>query len=720
MANAVILNMGNRRVWGYRMSTSDDIRVERSICRMCHGGCGVLVTLREGRVVSVAGDPDHPQTHGYLCNKGRAAADLANHHQRLTQPMHRTGPRGSGRFAPIDWDEAMGLMVQHLERKSAEGRPESVVFCQGTDRNYQEWLFRFANAYGSPNVLGPAHICFYPRLLASLFTCGDMTFVDYEGQPKCVVLWGSNKTETNADGVIGTGLLQAIKRGTDLIVIDPRRTPLTQKARYWLRPRPGSDTALALGMIQVILTHDAYDHEFVEHHTEGFAALAAYVNAYTPEYVETLTWVPAALIRDCALYYARAGVAGIEIGTGVEQNRHAFQAARAIKMLSGLCGNIDRRGGDVIWEPSGLIGRRQLPGNELLPPEQSEKRLGNQEHRLLNLVGWAHPAAVWTAILDHQPYPVTSLFVFGSNLLTTYADSGRIYQALQALDFLVVADLFPTPTAQMADLVLPIASWMERDQIVEFNASVSARRKLCQVGECRSDEEVLTALAHALGLEKHFWPTVRASLDARLQPMGSDWSELCQDGTRVLPPRYEKYREHGFRTHSTKFMFTNLGLERFGYPALPDYSPNEVPAGHYLLTTAHSRYFFNSEFHQLPSLQEMSPHPLLEIHPWAAAAEGLHHGDWARVATNKGAAHFEVFCNDSLDRRVVVASASWWDPGLPWPDSWQQSNLNLLTDESDANPETGSSVLRGIPCIVCPASADVPVSDSSRAESWIN
>lgn len=685
-----------------RINAGEGNSIERTVCRSCHGGCGVLVELQDGAVTKISGDPAHPQTQGFICSKGHAAAGLPTHPDRLVRPLRRIGPRGSGRFAEIEWDEAIGLIAERLLAERERGNPESVVFCQGTDRNYLEWVFRFANAFGSPNVLGPAHICFYPRLLASLFTCGDMTFVDYDGQPECIMLWGSNKPDCHSDGVIGTGLSRAIKRGAELIVIDPRRTRLTDQARYWLRPRPGSDTALALGMINVIIARRAYDEDFVRDYASGFEALAEHVRGYDPERVEALTWVPAKLIEEAAIHYARAASAAIEIGTGVEQNSHAFQAARAIKILSGLCGNIDRPGGDVIWDPSGIIGRRDLPASELLPQDSRDRRLGAERHRLLGLMGWANPEAVWTAILERQPYPVSALLVFGSNLLNAYADSERVYQALNTVDFLVVADLFRSPTAEMADVILPISSWLERDQIVEFNSSLAARRKLCQVGECRSDEEVLTALAHAVGLGEQFWTETRESLDARLAPIGLDWAALCKQGYIQLAPRYEKYRESSFRTRSGKFLFANPGLEQFGYSALPQYVPPMHEPRGYVLTSAHSPYFFNSEFRNLATLRNKEPDPLVRMHPDAVAAEGLQEGDWIEVATHNGFGRFKLRCDDSIDSRVVVVSASWWYPELPWPESWQQSNLNRLTTEQNANPETGSSVLRGFVCTIRP------------------
>nr|VFJ46104.1 MAG: Anaerobic selenocysteine-containing dehydrogenase [Candidatus Kentron sp. DK] len=675
------------------------MRTIRSVCRMCHGGCGVLIDVANDRVVEVRGDPEHPMTRGFTCPKGRAAPALVHHPHRLMTPLRRIGPKGSTEFAKITWEAAFEEVTDRLAQCMASV-PESVVLSQGTDRNYQEWLFRFGNAFGTPNVLGPAHICFYPKMMGSIMTLGDLTFPDYDGNPECIVIWGSNKIACHSDGVIGTGLMQAMKAGSQLIVIDPKRTALARRARYWLRPKPGSDAALALGIIRVILDRDLEDRAFIEAHTQGARELAEHVRAYTSEKVEELTWVPAKLMEEAAMFYARASAAAIEIGTGIEQSANAFAAIRAIRILSGICGNIDRRGGDVIWEPTGIIGRRDFPARGLLPEIAERKRLGSGEHRLLSMAGWAHPNAVWNAILHGEPYPVSAMLVFGSNLLTLYANAARVRQALEAIPFLMVADLFLTPTARMADIVLPVTTWVERDQIVEFNSYLAARRKAFQVGQCKSDEEIINTLAQRLGLGEHFWHRADDSLNARLRPIGLNWERLCELAYVANPPRYQKFRSGGFRTRDGLFHITSPALQSMGYSSLPCYQePKSADRYEFLLTSAHSPFFFNSEFHNLPELRRRQPEPVAELHPRAASRHGLKEGMLAAISANGAQALFRVQYNEHLDERVIYAPASWWDPeDAAWPRNWTQSNVNMLTTDTPANPEMGAPQLRGVPC----------------------
>ncbi|MGW5446159.1 molybdopterin-containing oxidoreductase family protein [Streptomyces asiaticus] len=679
----------------------------RTVCRMCHGGCGALVDVADGRLTAVQGDPDNPNNRGFLCAKGRASLAQLDHPDRLTRPLLRTGARGSGCYRPIGWEEALDRVAEALDTTRREHGPQSLVVAQGTDRNYQEWLFRFANSYGTPNVLGPAHVCFYPRVMAGILTMGAFTFCDYEGSPDLVLLWGCNKSMTHGDGVIGTRLLDAVRSGTRMLVIDPRRTALASRAEHHLQVRPGGDAALALSMIHTIIEANAHDHDFVARHTEGFDDLAAHVTAYAPEAVEHITGVPAGQVREAALAYAAAPAAAIELGTGAQQNRNSFQLCRAVLILSALCGNIDRPGGDVIWEPPGIIGRRALPLTEALPEERSRLRLGADRHRILSMAGWAHPRSVWDAVLDHRPYPVTSMLVHGSNLLVNYADSDRVHAALERLDFLAVADLHLTPTAAMADIVLPVGGWLERDQIVEHAHYVAARRKLAQVGDCRSDEYILTELSRRLGLGHHFWPHADASLDARLAPIGWDWKTLADRSYRPTELRYHKYRTDGFATRSGRLALRSDALRAFGYDPLPTHKPpaDSPGDGPYLLTSAHSPFFFNSEFRNIPALRGKEPDPVVELHPQAAAREGIADGEWALVSARGRSIRLRARVTDRVAPDVIVAAACWWYPERGPDGGWRESNVNRLTVNDDENEEMGSSNFRGIRCSIRPVGA---------------
>ncbi|EPH06157.1 hypothetical protein HMPREF1531_00806 [Propionibacterium sp. oral taxon 192 str. F0372] len=674
----------------------------RSICRSCHGGCGVLLRRDDAdERVWVQGDPSNPNNHGFLCAKGRAASALARHPDRLTRPLRRIGPRGEGFFEEIEWDQALSIVTERIRDDVATAGPRSVVLAQGTDRNYQEWVFRFANSLGTPNVMGPADICFYPRVMAGILTMGGFTFVDYEGKPEVVLLWGSNKPMTNSDGVIGIRLLDAIAGGTQLVVVDPVETSVARRARVHLQLRPGTDAALGLGLIHQVFELGLIDADFIANHTTDAELLREHTRGWTLDRTADVCGLEAEDIFEAVRLYGGAASAGIEMGTGAQQSRDSFSSARLLVMLSGLCGNIDVPGGDVLWDPPGIVGRRTMPGSQLLPGGAEKDRLVGS-HQILGMSGWAHSSTVFEAILSGKPYTPRSLLVFGSNLLVSYANSMQVERALRKVGFVMVADMFLTPTAYYADVVLPVPSWVERDQIVEHANYVAARNAvLSPMGESRSDEEIITELAMRLGL-KGFWESPSQSLDARLAPVGRNWMRLQRDQYWANSLRYCKYETEGFPTHDGRFHFAPSILKKWGFPSLPEFSdPGSFnPSAPLILTSRHSPFYFNSEFRNVEALRDKQPYPIVEVSRQVAADRGLASGEWAVIERNGEVAFFKVRVSDRIRSDTVCASASWWYPEMGTPESWQLSNINALTDDCWSSPEMGSANLRGCRCDV--------------------
>ncbi|CAL9394430.1 Acetylene hydratase [Streptomyces sp. enrichment culture] len=672
----------------------------KSVCRMCHGGCGVVVELVDGVPTDIHGDPDNPTSEGYFCIKGKASLELLNSPDRLTTPLVRTGPRGSGSFEPIGWDAALDRIRDRLTENIGRHGPESVVLGQGTDRNYQEWVFRLANALGTPNVVGPAHVCFYPRVMASIMTYGAFTFCDYEGDPEVVLLWGSNKPSTHSDGVIGVKLLRAMERGSRVITVDPRRTQTAARSALHLPVQPGTDCALALGMIKIVVDEGWYDHEFVARHTSGFDELVEHVRKYDLRSVARITGLAPELILRATRTYALASRACIEAGTGLSQNENSFDTHRAIALLAALCGNIDAPGGDVIWEPMPIEGRRAFPRPDLLPEEQARKRIGGGEHKILSMSGWVAPGDLYEAVLTGSPYPITSMLIFGSNVLASHENTERVRRALAELDLVVVCDMFMTPTARYADVILPVSSWLERDQIVEFNSYIAARQKIATVEGCRSDEEIILALAERLGLARHFFPSVRDALDAKLSGIGLTWEQFTRIGYIRNGKRYRKYRDGGFKTRSGRVNLRNDGLRAMGYEPFPVYRrpPEADPELPYLMTSAHPRQFYNTEFHQLATTSRSQSTARVTVHPATAEREGLANGDEVALFSRAGAheVRMTVRISDSVAPNVVMADAGWWYPGESSVDESLRSSINLLTTNDRSDVQMGSATMRGV------------------------
>jgi len=699
-----------------------DKSVVRSACRMCHGVCQVLVHLEGDRVVKVTGDPDSPTSRGYICPKGKASPELLYHPDRLLYPLKRAGERGENKWERITWDEALGEMAERLKAIKEESGPEYFAMQQGTGRPYTGFTTRFANAFGTPNFTGVAHLCYLPRWLVSLYTLGQLPICDIYGFggecPACIVLWGCDLSNSGAsDGMCGGMFQAALKKAKKVIVVDPRRIKAAEKADHWLQLRPGTDGALALAMINTIIAEDLVDHDFVDGYTVGYERLVEHVQPFTPEWAAPITRLDAEDIRAAARTYATTPPACMQWGNAVDMSACNAQTARSLLILRALTGNIDRPGGDVLWVPPAGVKQRsvfmnlEVPGLQFRPPEVYDRVVDGGRYPICPI---AHPPTFWRSIVEGDPYRIRAMWIVGSNPLLTMTDPLQTERALRLLEYLVVSDFFLTPTAQLADLVLPAATWLEQDDVVNLHKiwCVLARRKVAQVGKARDDREVIFELAHRLGLDEAFpWKDFRAYLEWALEDAGMTFEEFCDKGMLAGEMRYHKYREHGFATASGKFEIYSSLLEAMGVSPLPVYreppltpvsAPELVREYPLILTTgAKIREFFHSEGRQIGSLRKKHPDPLVEIHPHTAASLGIDEGDWVLIETPHDRVRMRARLFDGIAPDVVSAEHAWWFPEDDAPEyGWRKSNVNLLFGEMEYDPDSGSESLRSALCKV--------------------
>ncbi len=691
---------------------------------MCHGVCQVLVHLDGDRVVKVTGDPDSPTSRGYLCPKGAASPELLYHPDRVTHPLRRTGKRGENSWERVSWEEALDEMAERLGSIKRESGPEYFAMMQGTGRPYTGFTTRFAYAFGTPNFTGVAHLCYFPRWLASLYTTGQLPVCDLYGfggqYPACVVIWGCNITHTCAsDGMCGGTVDRALRKADKVIVVDPRRIGPAETADHWLQLRPGTDGALALAMINTIIGEDLVDHDFVEEYTAGYDSLAEHVRPFTPEWAETVTRVGADDIRAAARTYATTKPACIQWGNALDMSACNFQTARSLLILRAITGNIDRPGSDVFWVPPDGVRQRSLymnlevPGLQFLPSEKRGRALDGGKYPLCPIV---HPPAFWRSIVSGEPYRLRAMWIVGSNPLLTMTHSLEVEKALRLLEFTVVSDFFLTPTAQLADLVLPAATWLEQDDVVNLHKiwCVLARKKVARVGEARDDREVIIEMAGRLGLREAFpWKSFREYLDWVLEDTGISFDDFCEKGIITGEMRYEKYRTQGFNTASGKLEIHSSALEDMGVSPLPVYrepplSPVSAPdaALEYpliLTTGAKIKWFFHSEGRQMRSLRRASPDPLVEINPVTAKSLGISDGDRVWIETPEARVIMRAKLFGGIAQDVVSAQHAWWSPEEDPPEyGWKKSSVNLLFGDAAYDPDTGSESLRSSLCRVYP------------------
>jgi anaerobic selenocysteine-containing dehydrogenase len=692
--------------------------VIKSSCRMCHGGCGVLVYMKEGKVTKITGDPDCPINHGTLCSKGIASTQIAYHPDRLTYPVRRIGPKGSGNWVRISWDEALDLIAEKILDYKGRFGAESIVMGYGTGRENEAVIYRFANLMGSPNVLTAGHFCYGPRVATGILTCGSNPIVDYENHPKCIMVWGNNLVISNPDCYKGESFSECLNKGSKLIAVDPRLTRVAARADIWLPLRPGTDTALALGMINIILREELYDRDFVENYVHGWEPFVERVSEYPIERVERITGLPGERIIAAARLFATTKPAAIQWGVAIEQQITCADNDRALLALMGITGNIDVPGGQVLFKPPKIRNVGRFGAHHLLPKEQAEKRLGGDRFPLAGEFAIINPKCVWDAILEEQPYPVKMLFFISSNPLMTRANASEVYQALKKVEFMAVADFFLTPTAELADIVLPAATWLEMDYIGDFwkrHGIILPRRKAIQVGECRSDHEMLNDLAHRVGQGDYWWDTFEGGLDYILEPMGMTWREFKKMDYIRGERSYLKYKEKGFSTPTGKFELYSTRLEEWGCDPLPQYreppeSPLNTPELHrkypyILITGARSPGFFHTENRQSPWLRELNQDPIVEIHPDTAGKEGIREGDWVIIESPRGKVRQRAKLFKGMDPGIVSAQHAWWFPERK--DSghgWDESNINILTDNAyeTCDPAMGATHIRTLLCRIYP------------------
>ena len=688
--------------------------VVKSHCRMCHGGCGVLVYVKDGKVAKIAGDPDCPINHGTLCSKGIASTQLIYHPERLTYPVKRLGPKGSGKWKRITWDEALNTIAERILGYKEKYGAESITFGYGTGRENEAVIYRIANLLGTPNVLTAGHFCYGPRIASSVITCGSNPILDYENNPKCIMMWGNNVTISNPDCYKGEPFSNALDAGAKLIVIDPRLTRPAARADIWLQIRPGTDAALALGMLNYIINEKLYDQEFVKKYTYGWKEFVERVNQYPLERVEEITWIPKEKIKQAARLFATTKPAGIQWGVAIEQQTSCTDNNRLLMSLMAITGNIDVPGGQVLFRTPPIVNVGQFGAHNMLSKEQAAKRLGGEQFKLAGKFAIINPKAVWDAILEEKPYPIKMLFFISSNPLLTRANAREVYRALEKVEFMAVSDFFLTPTAEMADIVLPASTWLEMDYIGDFwkrHGYILPRRKVVQIGECRSDHEMLNDLAKRIGQEDYWWDTFEGGLDHILKPMGINWQQLKEMDYVRGELEYKKYERKGFSTPSKKFELYSTFLEKLGYDPLPKHrevfaSPTSAPKQYkeypyILITGARLPGFFHTENRQLPWARELHKDPRVEIHPETAAKEGIKDGDWVIIESPNGKVRQRAKLSSGIDPRVVSAQHAWWFPEKKDPGhGWDESNINILTDNAyeGCDPAMGATNVRTLLC----------------------
>lgn len=748
----------------------EGVEVRKILCLPPTGcsHCGLLARVKDDKIVGMRGNPEHPGSRGHVCRERFPhLIKWLEHPDQLMYPLKRAGERGENQWQRISWDQALDEIADKLKQIKAQYGAESLVSTEGI-ADIHGLRMRFLNLFGNPgNINCAAPIC----------NCGKRAM--------CGALGGalpSNRGALTREAVTSSKAFFVLGRTIDqsmpmawrdlrnylkeeprpkVVVIDPRRTKLAESADIHLQIRPGTDTAMFLAWINVIIEEGLYNKAFVDKWTFGFEQLKQRASEYTPERVAEITWIPAEKIRECAELYGRSKPATIITGLGLDMmGLNGMRAEHARLCLQAITGNLEA----LIYERpqgpgpiiNGKMGIREamLQMEEKCLPEQRKKQIGSDRFQLMAWPAYeitsknykevygipqcmaghnfvAHQPSVWRAIVEGKPYPVKAMITWSSNILVTAANTKLVYKALksQNLELHVVLDTFMTPTALLADYVLPAASKFEKPYCTSYEDFLpmfeAGERAIKPMGERRTDYEFWRGLAIRLGLGDYFpWKTDEEFAEYRLEPLGMTFKEAATERYIISsePWTYETIntktgKPTGFATPSGKFelysnVFKELGQDPLPFFEEPAESPIRTPdvARDYpliLTTCARVLPFFESMHHQLGmGLREQHPEPLVEIHPETAQELGIADGDWVYIETRRGVITQKARVTDSIHPQVVNAESNWWFPEQPAQEPWLhglwQSNTNVLTmDDPDACDRlSGGAAMSALLCKV--------------------
>ncbi|NTW29242.1 MAG: molybdopterin-dependent oxidoreductase [Coriobacteriia bacterium] len=676
----------------------------------CHNGCGILLFTDENeKLVGIEGDPLAPFNGGKLCMRCLDMVEAVNNPSRLKYPMRRAGERGENKWERISWDDAVAEIVEKTNAVKKEYGSNSIALVHGTGRNIGWQLPYFASAgLETPNVSNfgfTGFACYLPRMIGASAKMGEMTIIDVsEGHedryasekfvaPEVVMVWGNEPLKSNADGFLGHWIVQCMQMGTKIISIDPRLTWLGSRAEYFLQVRPGTDAALGMALLNVIITEDLVDHEFIDNWCFGYEQLVESIQDKTPEWAAEVCGLDVDDIVGAARMYANASSASIQWGLAFEQQISALGVTSAACDLMAITGNVDNPGGNLLIKCAFDIEKRYGLGDDLIPRDVYAKKLTSSAGiENSDIVSCAASDTILHAVETGEPYPIKMMWIQSGNPLACSAmDAPRILEAIRSIDFVVVADPFMTPTAvACADIVLPVAMSCERNSVRTWWTPARSISKCSSYYEAKSDEDIVLTIGKALVPDNWPWKDDKEFstwylTDQRAKngtTYEGDFEELqARGGFKYWDwdATYKKYEKGmcredgalGFDTPTGRFELWSYGYVHWGVDPMPYHiEPKDGPANpemfkdYPIIATCGGRSyeFFHSENRQLPTMREFHPDPLVMINPSTAAEYDISEGDWIWIESPHGRFRQKATLFVGIKPGVVHAEHGWWFP----------------------------------------------------------
>jgi len=703
-----------------------DERMIPTFCSLCgpSPGCGLNCFVKDGRLVRVEGMKESPVNQGRLCPKAFASMQWVYSPQRLKYPLKRVGEKGEGKFERVTWDEAVGIIAGKLTEQKEKYGPESLAILSPQRRSYNDYLYRFLIAHGSPNY-GHSGICAIQRFFGFAYTLGSPRIVADYGHADVIVVWGANPVYAGAPMGSLKRILDAKSKGARLIVIKPEMQPDAAKADIWVPIRPGTDGALALAMLNVIVNEQLYDKDFVSKWCYGFDKLVPHIKKYTPEWAEPITGLPSAQIREVARLYGTAKSACIHAGNAFDQTADSNNAVRAVAILIAITGNLDRPGGNIVTMSNTIPMPKSVHLKERYTQEWVDRLVGPEIASCFQPFIEGTSSAYYrclNSILTEEPYPIKTIIAPGTQPTVITRGSKRIEEALKKLEFFVVIDVMQNSSIPWADVVIPVATMYECDHpfeapVMGMGNWIMARNKVIEpLGDYKSDYEFWLDLGVKMGYGEDFWHgSIEECMDYQLESFGITMEELRAHPAGIIykpePMVYEKY-EQMFATPSTrlsgdpylpegKVAIYNTTFEKNGFNPLPEWvEPPESPTGTPELLAKYPLVFFDTHttdvynhgwLRNVPYLREIQPHPWIHIHPETAKVRGIEDGDWVIVESPHGWIKVKAVYFPGIRPDTVMGLHGWWQgcdelglPGYPILDGGANVNVMYSTDPEKA------------------------------------
>ncbi len=708
----------------------------------CHAGCGLVCYVKDGKLVKVEGDREDPFNQGSICPRCAALPDVVNSEERMRYPMKRDrSQRGNpNAWERISWDEALDLVYNEMTRLGdTYGRHTLQTFC-GTGRDVLWQSQRLAYAMGTPHVdsYSSGLACWMPRLVSYNVSTGGYMMPDCsEGHedrydnpefkiPEVIVCWGNNCVASNSDGFYGDWLVQVVKRGSKLIVIDPRLTWLAARAEIWIQPRPAVDSAIAMAMLKVIIDEDLYDHDFVDRWCYGFDELVARTREYDFDMLCDRAWVDKDKIREVARVFAAGNHTAVQLGLSLDMQRNGIGAVRSIISMLAICGNIDQPGGQIFTDsPYGF--HYFSWGYTELPEEVQKMVIGYNEYPFIRMgMVLDQPDLAVVQAEKEDPYGFTGAIMMGTNPLCcmSNADLNRVYPVLKKLQFICVCDWRITPTIQMlADVALPVAMFVEKVGMYAKRTGANPISPIAGLeidGEPKSDAEIALLLGRRFNPEMFPFKDVEDLFDYMVRKSNMTWREIRDLNWSYPGQKYRRYEtgglrkdgQPGFNTKTGRIELYSSMAESIGDNALPyydepyygPYTTPELYKEYPVITMTGSRniQFFHSEHRDVKKLREIQPEPLVEINDEWAKDQGIVNGDWLWVENKIGRIKHKAKCTPILKYGMANVNSGWWFPEIdpnedPMYGCWD-TNPNLLSELGQQGPTGFGADVKALLC----------------------